>query len=63
MIHCGEENCKNRTREGGCSENAELKAIFKCAPPIGMRFLYCDKYEPKDGTWDCRDTIRRAIEE
>ena len=64
MIRCGEKDCKYRTREGGCAVNAEVKSAIKSAPPIGRRkFLYCDKYETKDGIWEYRDTIRRAIEE
>lgn len=63
MIRCGEKDCEYRTRDGGCREDVIFKPAFKAAPPIGMRFMYCDKYEPKEGIWDCRDTIRREIEE
>ena len=63
MIRCGEKDCKHRTRDGGCAANAEIKRAFKAYPPDGIRFLYCEKYEPKDGTWEYRDTIRRVIEE
>lgn len=63
MIRCGEKDCKHRTRDGGCAANAEVKGTIRSAPPIGRKFLYCDKYEPKDGIWEYRDTIRRAIEE
>lgn len=62
MIRCGEKDCKYRTRDGGCAANAEVKGPTIKVPPIRGKYLYCDRYESKEGIWECRDTIRRAIE-
>lgn len=62
MIRCGETECRNRTRDGGCRADAEVKGVIKICPPDGTRLLYCDKFDPKDDIWEFRETIRRALE-